>query len=163
MYPCNAKLIGQLDSSLKRLQFLRMARLRNGATNNGIGRVFFYRSCRFSRLRIAQKCAAWRIRCVLVYMGEFEGLAVGPIRMSVKPVQVHGPIRNDLIEILLVWHAGGSEHRVIPAAPQKPWLIRMRGGIGLNPLLDFLNRLSSVQKNLLQQQRTFHEVNVTVR
>ena len=157
------KLIRQLYPRHQCLYLLLMAWLGNCAANDRIGGILFYGPCRLAGLGVTHERSTRWIRGVLAYMRDLKRLAVCPPGVSVKSIEVHRTITNDFVEVLLIWHAGGSKHRIVPSAPQEPRLVRMRPSIGLHPALDLRDALDSIQKYLLKQQRTFHEVSVTIR
>src|SRR5262249_28208993 len=76
-------------------------------------------------------------------------------------VQINGAVRDDFVEIFLVWHTGGKD-RVAPATAKQPRFLGVFCCVGLNALLGFGNGFCIIQINLLQEERAFHEVNVAV-
>ena len=157
------KLIRQLYPRHQCLYLLLMAWLGNCAANDRIGGILFYGPCRLAGLGVTHERSPRWIRGVLGYMRDLKRLAVCPPAVPVKSIEIHRTITNDFVKVLLIWHTGRSKHRIVPSAPQEPRLVRMRLSIGLYSALDLRDALDSIQIYLLKQQRTFHEVNVTIR
>src|SRR5437879_5802500 len=163
MHACHSELVRQLYPRHQNLQLLLTTWLGNCAANDGIGGILFYGPCRLAGLGVTHERSPRWIRGVLGYMRDLKRLAVCPPGVSVKSIEIHRTITNDFVEVLLIRHAGGSKHRIIPAAAQQPRFIRVCHSVGLNTALDLRDALDSIQIYLLKQERTFHEVNVTIR
>src|SRR6266404_9178677 len=158
----NSELVRQLYPGHQYLQLLLMAWLGNCAANDCVGRIFLNGPGWLACFGVAHERSTRWIGSVLGYVRDLKRLAVRPPGVPVKSIEIHRTIRNDLVEVLLVRHAGGSEHRIIPSAPQEPRFIRMGRSIRLHPALDLRDCLDPIQKDLLKQQGTFHEVSVTI-
>src|SRR6266700_165632 len=163
MHACHSELVRQLYPRHQNLQLLLTAWLGNCAANDGIGGILFYGPSRLAGFGVTHERSTRWIGGVLGYMRDLKRVAVCPPSMPVKSIEIHRTIRNDFVQVLLIWHTGGSKHRIVPSAAQHPSFVRMRLSIGPHPVLDLRDTLDSIQIYLLKQQRTFHEVNVTIR
>src|SRR5213595_1070414 len=97
MHSGYSELVRELYTSHQDFQLLVMARLRNCAANDGIGRILFNGARWLAGLWISDERSTRRIGCILGYVRQFEGLAICPVAVPIKTVKINRTIRNDLV------------------------------------------------------------------